>query len=98
MQAPPEKVPTLGTNRSDWFPQPVRAVPPKPVRSVFKIGQANFTQQTTPPKAKNAKEMHKLPLDSWDRFQGYKATFLHLSFSPLLPMHESRHKFEKNAI
>jgi hypothetical protein len=40
----------------------------KPVRPVPKISQADFVQQTTPPKAKNAKEMHKLPLDSWDRF------------------------------
>jgi hypothetical protein len=38
--------------------------------------------------------MHKIPLDSWDRFQGSNATFLHLSFSPLLPLHESRLKFE----
>jgi hypothetical protein len=38
--------------------------------------------------------MHKLPLDSLDRFQGRNATFLHLSFFPLLPMHESRLKFE----
>jgi hypothetical protein len=52
-------------------------------------------QQTTSLKAKNAKEMHKLPLDSWDRFQGCKATFLQLSFSPLLTMHESWIKFEK---
>jgi hypothetical protein len=74
MQAPPEQVPTLGTNRSGRFSKPVRLVPP--------------------PKAKNAKEMHKLPLDSWDRFQGCNATFLHFSFSPLLPMHESRLKFE----
>jgi hypothetical protein len=88
MQATPDQVPTLGTNRSDRF----RPVPPKPVRPVSKIGQADFTQQTTPPKAKNAKEIHKLPLDTWDRFQGYKATFLHLPSSPLLPMHESRHK------
>jgi hypothetical protein len=55
-------------------------------------GQADFTQQTTPPKAKNAKEMHKLPLGSWDRFQGCNATFLHLPFSPLLTMHESSQK------
>jgi hypothetical protein len=95
-QTPPEQVPTLGTNRSGRFPKPVRSVPPKPVRPVPKTGQADFTQQTTPPKAKNAKEMHKLPLDSWDRFQGCNATFLHPSFSPLLPMHESRLKFEKN--
>jgi hypothetical protein len=36
-------------------------------------------------------------LDSWNRFQGCNTTFLHLPFSPLLPMHESRLKFEKNA-
>jgi hypothetical protein len=62
---------------------------------VFETCQTGFTQQTTPSKAKDAKEMHKLPLDSWDRFQGCNATFLQLPFSPLLPMHESRHKFEK---
>jgi hypothetical protein len=87
-------VPNLGTNRSGRFPKQVRPVPPKPVRLVLQTGQADFTQ-TTPPKAKNAKEMHKLPLGSWNRFQGCKATFLHLPFSPLLPMHESRLKFEK---
>jgi hypothetical protein len=94
MQAPPKQVPTLGTNRSGRFPKPVRPVPPKPVRPVSKTGQADFTQQTTPPKAKNAKEMQKLPFVSWDRFQGCNATFLHLPFSPLLPMHESRLKCE----
>jgi hypothetical protein len=40
----------------------------KPVRPVTKIGQTDFIQQTTPSKAKYAKEMHNLPLDSWDRF------------------------------
>jgi hypothetical protein len=64
MQAPPEQVPNLGTNRSGRFPKPVRPVPPKPVRPVPKTGQADSIQQTTPPKAKNAKEIHKLPLDS----------------------------------
>jgi hypothetical protein len=46
-------VPTLGTNRSDRFPKLVRP---------------NSYSRQHPPKAKNAKEMHKLPLDSWDRF------------------------------
>jgi hypothetical protein len=87
MHAPPEQVQTLGTNRSGRFLKPVRPVPPKPVRPIW-------YSRPHPPKAKNAKEMHKLPLDSWDRFQGCNATFLHLSFSPLLPMHESRLKFE----
>jgi hypothetical protein len=95
MQTPPKQVPNLGTNRLGRFPKPVRPVPPKPVRPVLETGQANFTQQTTPPKSENAKEMHKLPLGSWNRFQGCNATFLHLPFSPLLPMHESRLKFEK---
>jgi hypothetical protein len=53
MQAPLEQVPTLGTNWSGRFP---------------KTGQTGSTQQTTPPKAKNAKEKHKLPLGSWDWF------------------------------
>jgi hypothetical protein len=66
-------------NRSGRFPKPVRPI---------------SYSRPHPPKAKNAKEMHKLPLDSWERFQGCNATFLHLSFSPLLPMHESRLKFE----
>jgi hypothetical protein len=95
MQAPPKQVPTLSTNRSGRFPKPVRPVPPKPVRPVLQTGQADFTQQTTPQKPKNAKEKHKIPLDSWNRFQGCKATFLHLPFSPLLPMQESRLKIEK---
>jgi hypothetical protein len=89
-RAPPAQVPTLGTNRSGRFPKPVRPVPPKPVRPIS-------YSRPHPPKAKNTKEMHKLPLDSWDRFQGCNATFLHLSCSPLLPMHESRLKFDKNA-
>jgi hypothetical protein len=94
MQTPPEQVPTLGRNRLCQFPKPVRPVPPKLVRPVPKTGQADFIQQTTPPNAKNAKEMHTLPFNSWDRLKGCNATFLHLSFSPLLPMHESSLKFE----
>jgi hypothetical protein len=65
--------------------------PPEQVPTLVQTGQAG---SQNPPKDKNAKEMHKLPLDSWDRLQGCTATFLHLSFSPLLPMHESRLKFE----
>jgi hypothetical protein len=34
MQASPEQVPNLGTNRSGRFPKPVRPVPPKPIRPV----------------------------------------------------------------
>jgi hypothetical protein len=48
--------------------KPVRPVPKTGQTGSTKTGQADFVQQTTPPKAKNAKEMHKLPLDSWDRF------------------------------
>jgi hypothetical protein len=66
-------------NRSDRFPKPVRPI---------------SYNRPHPPKTKNAKEMHKLPLDSWDMFQGCNAIFFHLSFSPLLSMHESRLKFE----
>jgi hypothetical protein len=40
-------------NRSDRFPKPVRPI---------------SYSRPHPPKAKNAKEMHKPPLDSWDRF------------------------------
>jgi hypothetical protein len=94
MHAPSEQVPNLGTNWLGRFPKPVRPVPPKPVRPVLQTGQDDFTQQTTPPKAKDAKEMNKLLLDSWNRFHGCNATFLHLPFSPMLPMHESRPKFE----
>jgi hypothetical protein len=53
MQTPPERVPTLGINRSGRFPKPVRPI---------------WYSRPHPPKAKNAKEMHKLPFDSWDRF------------------------------
>jgi hypothetical protein len=67
-------------NRSDRFSKPVRPI---------------SHSRPHPQKPKNAKEMHKLPLGSWNRFQGCNATFLHLPFSPLLPMHESRLKFEK---
>jgi hypothetical protein len=45
----------------------VHAQQPKPVTPVSKIGPTGFPQQHTP-KAKNAKQMHKFPLDSWDRF------------------------------
>jgi hypothetical protein len=79
--------------------KPVRPVPITGQAGSTKTGQTGFHNRSGrfhtadhTPKAKNAKEMHKLPLDTWDRFQGYKATFLHLPFSPLLPMHESRHK------
>jgi hypothetical protein len=74
-------------NRSDRFHQNQSDQFPKPVKPIW-------YSRPHPPKAKNAKEMHKLPLDSWDRFQGCNVTFLHLSFSPLFPMHESRLKFE----
>jgi hypothetical protein len=40
-------------NRSDWLPKPVRPL---------------WYSRPHPPKAKNAKEMYKLLLDSWDRF------------------------------
>jgi hypothetical protein len=62
MQAPPEQVPNLGTNRSGRFPKPVTPVPPKPVRPILQTGQADFTQQTTPPKAKMQKKCTSSPL------------------------------------
>jgi hypothetical protein len=74
-------------NRSGRFHQNQSGRLPKSVRPIW-------YNRLHPPKAKNAKEMHKLPLDYCDRFQGCNATFLHLSFSPFLPMHESRLKFE----
>jgi hypothetical protein len=40
-------------NRSGRLPKPVRPL---------------WYNRPHPPKAKNAKEMHKLPIDSWDRF------------------------------
>jgi hypothetical protein len=55
MHAPPEQVPNLGTNRSGWFPKPVRPVPPKQVRPVTKTGQDDFIQQTTPSKSQKCK-------------------------------------------
>jgi hypothetical protein len=45
----------------------VHAQQPKPVTLVSKTGPTGFPQQHTP-KAKNAKQMHKLPLDSWNKF------------------------------
>jgi hypothetical protein len=45
----------------------VHAQQPKPVTQISKTGPTSFFKQHTP-KAKNAKEMHKLPLDNWDRF------------------------------
>jgi hypothetical protein len=44
MHAPHEQVPTMGTNLSGQFPKPARPVPPKPVRSVTKIGQTDLVQ------------------------------------------------------
>jgi hypothetical protein len=35
---------------------------------VAKTSQTALVQQTTPPKSQICKRMHKLPLDSWDRF------------------------------
>jgi hypothetical protein len=45
----------------------VHAQQPKPVTLVSNTGPTGFPQQHTP-KAKNAKQMHKLPLDSWNKF------------------------------
>jgi hypothetical protein len=59
MHTPREHVPSLGTNRSDWFPKLVRPVPPN--RS------ERFNSADHAPKAKKSKEMHKLPLDCCDR-------------------------------
>jgi hypothetical protein len=74
-------------NRSDRFHQKRSGQLPKSVRPIW-------YSRPHPPKAQNAKEMHKLPLDSRDMLWGCNATFLHLSFSPLLPMHESMLQFE----
>jgi hypothetical protein len=82
MHGPPEQVPTLGTNRSGQYQNRSDRLP-KPVRPVAKTGQTALVQQN-PPKAKNAKEMQKLPLDSWDRFQGCNATFLYPCSPPLV--------------
>jgi hypothetical protein len=75
---PHEQVPTLGKNRSGRFPKLVRPI------------------SCRRPHLQKPKMQKKCTsyLDSWDRFQGCNATFLHLSFSPLLPMHESWLKFE----
>jgi hypothetical protein len=53
MQTPPEQVPALGTNRSSWFP--------KPVRPVAKTGQTTLVQQTTPPKSQKCKRNAQAP-------------------------------------
>jgi hypothetical protein len=68
MHAPPEQVPTLGTNWPGRFTKLVRPVPPKPVKPVLKTGQADFVQQTTPPKSQKSKRNTQAPLDSWDMF------------------------------
>jgi hypothetical protein len=80
MQTPPEQVLTLGTNRSDRFSKPVRPVSPNRSGRLPKLVRPTWYNRPQPLKAKNAKEMHKLPFDSWNRLQGCKATFLHLSF------------------
>jgi hypothetical protein len=61
MQTPPEQVPTLGTKRSGRFRKPVRPVAPKPVRPFLKTGQADFVQQTTPPKSQKCKRKAQAP-------------------------------------
>jgi hypothetical protein len=55
IQTPPEQVPTLGTNRSDRFHQNRSGWLPKPIRRLW-------YNRPHPPKDKNAKEMHELPL------------------------------------
>jgi hypothetical protein len=47
MQTPPEQVPTLGTNRSGWFPKPVRPI---------------WYSRPQPPKAKMQKKCTSSPL------------------------------------
>jgi hypothetical protein len=64
---PPGQVPTLGTNRSGQFPKTVRSVPPNRSCRLPKSVRPTWYSRR-PPKDKNAKEMCKLPLDSWDRF------------------------------
>jgi hypothetical protein len=93
-RAPPEQVQTWAQtgqagsqNRSDRFHQNRSDRFPKPVRPI--------SHSRPHPQKPKMKEMHKLPLDTWNRFQRCNATFLHLPFSPLLPIHESRLKFEK---
>jgi hypothetical protein len=61
MQTPPEQVPNQGTNRSGRFPKPDRTVPPKPVKPVPKTGQADFIQQTKPPKSQKCKRNAQAP-------------------------------------
>jgi hypothetical protein len=68
MQTPPEQVPALGTNRSRRFPKSVRPVSPNRSGRLLKSVRPTWYSRPHPPKAKKVKEMHKLPLDSWDRF------------------------------
>jgi hypothetical protein len=56
----PELVPPLSI-------KPVRPVP-RTGHTGFQNGQDDLTRQNSPQKTKNAKEMHKLPLDNWNRF------------------------------
>jgi hypothetical protein len=58
MQAPPEQVPTLGTNRSGWLPKPIIPVPPKPVRPVRPISHG----RPHPQKPKMQKKCTSSPL------------------------------------
>jgi hypothetical protein len=51
---------------------------------VPKTGQTDLTQQKHPPKAKNAKEMHNLPLDCWYMFWGMQCNFSQPTFLPLV--------------
>jgi hypothetical protein len=60
-RAHPAHMQTLGTNRSGRFHQNRSDRFPKPVRLIW-------YSRPHPPKDKNAKEMHKPPLESWDRF------------------------------
>jgi hypothetical protein len=53
-------------NRSNWF------------HITGQTGSQDRSGRFRTPKSQNAKEMHKIPHDSWDRFQGWNATFLHL--------------------
>jgi hypothetical protein len=68
MHTSPEQVPTLGTNRSGRFPKPVRPVHQNWSGLLPKLVRLIWYSRPHPPKTKNAKEMHKLPLDSWYRF------------------------------
>jgi hypothetical protein len=62
--------------------------------SSTKTGQTNLVQQTTPPKSQKCKTNAQAPPWLLGYIPGMQCNFSPQFFLPLLPMHESRLKFE----